>query len=105
MFATHDDLTLAGQSQPRNVAAAAALAKSFGIETEHIRSAIRNFTGVQHRLEFVRELDGVRYINDTAATAPEAAIAALRSFDAPIVLISGGADKNLPFDDLARAIV
>ncbi len=47
----------------------------------------------------------MRYINDTTATAPEAAIAALRSFDAPIVLICGGADKNLPFDDMASAVV
>ena len=87
------------------MAAAAALAKSFGISNAHIRNAIRGFTGVEHRLEFVREIDGVRYVNDTAATAPEAAIAALRSFDRPIVLIAGGADKNLPFDDLAREIV
>src|SRR4029079_16021639 len=88
-----------------NVAAAAALAKAFGIETERIRNAIRSFGSVPHRLELVRELDGVRYVNDTTATAPEAAIAALRSFDTPIVLVCGGADKNLPFDDLAQAIV
>ena len=100
-----DDIGLPGQHNRANVAAAAALAKAFGIANAHIRTAIRNFTGVEHRLEFVRDLDGVRYINDTAATAPEAAIAALRSFDRPIVLIAGGADKNLPFDDLAREIL
>jgi UDP-N-acetylmuramoylalanine--D-glutamate ligase len=100
-----EDVRLLGSHNLANIAAAAALAKSFGIETEYIRNAIRGFTGIEHRLEFVRDLDGVRYINDTAATAPEAAIAALRSFDRPIVLIAGGADKNLPFDDLARAIV
>ena len=100
-----DDICLPGQHNRANVAAAAALAKAFGIANAHIRTAIRNFTGVEHRLEFVREIDGVRYINDTAATAPEAAIAALRSFDRPIVLIAGGADKNLPFDDLAREIL
>jgi UDP-N-acetylmuramoylalanine--D-glutamate ligase len=88
-----------------NIAAAAALARSFGVEIEHIRNAIRNFAGVEHRLEFVRELAGVRYYNDTTATAPEAAIAALYSFEQPIVLIAGGADKNLPFGELARAIV
>jgi UDP-N-acetylmuramoylalanine--D-glutamate ligase len=100
-----DDIALPGQHNRANVAAAAALAKSFGVSNQHIRSAIRGFQCVEHRLEFVRELDGVRYINDTAATAPEAAIAALRSSDRPIVLIAGGADKNLPFDDLAREIV
>jgi len=99
------DIGLPGQHNRANVAAAAALAKSFGISNQHIRNAIRNFTGVEHRLEFVRDLDGVRYINDTAATAPDAAIAALRSFDRPIVLIASGADKNLAFDDLAREIV
>jgi UDP-N-acetylmuramoylalanine--D-glutamate ligase len=100
-----EEIGLPGQHNHANIAAAAALAKSFGISNEHIRNAIRGFTGVEHRLEFVREIDGVRYVNDTAATAPEAAIAALRSFDRPIVLIAGGADKNLPFDDLAREIV
>jgi UDP-N-acetylmuramoylalanine--D-glutamate ligase len=99
------DVNLAGSHNRANVAAAAALAKSFGVKTEQIRSALRAFTGVEHRLELAHELDGVRFINDTAATAPEAAIAALRSFDAPIVLICGGADKALPFDALARAIV
>ena len=100
-----EDIGLPGQHNRANVAAAAALAKAFGITNDNIRNAIRGFTGVEHRLEFVRELDGVRYVNDTTATAPEAAIAALRSFDRPIVLIAGGADKNLPFDDLAREIV
>jgi UDP-N-acetylmuramoylalanine--D-glutamate ligase len=99
------EIALAGRHNLANVAAAAALARSFGVEIEHIRNAIRNFTGVEHRLEFVRELDGVRYYNDTTATAPEAAIAALYSFEWPIVLIAGGADKNLPFGELARAIV
>ncbi len=96
---------LPGRHNWANVAAAAALAKSFGVETGHVRNAIRTFAGVPHRLEFVGEWEGVRYINDTTATAPEAVIAALRSFEAPIVLICGGADKNLPFDDMARAIV
>jgi UDP-N-acetylmuramoylalanine--D-glutamate ligase len=100
-----EDIGLPGQHNRANVAAAAALAKSFGVANEHIRQAIRNFAGVEHRLEFVRELGGVRYINDTTATAPEATIAALHSFTAPVVLICGGADKNLPFDDLAHAIV
>jgi UDP-N-acetylmuramoylalanine--D-glutamate ligase len=99
------DIRLPGSHNRANIAAAAALARSFGIDNDAIRTAIRNFTSVEHRLEFVRALDGVNYVNDTAATAPEAAIAALYSFERPIILIAGGADKNLPFDDLARAIV
>lgn len=98
------DIPLAGDHNLANVAAAAGLARAFGITPEHIRAATRAFGGVEHRLEFVREVDGARYINDTAATAPEAAIAALRSFSAPIVLIAGGADKNLPFAGFAAAI-
>jgi UDP-N-acetylmuramoylalanine--D-glutamate ligase len=99
-----DDIRLPGRHNLANVAAAAAMALAFGVTPGHIRQAVRNFTGVEHRLELVRELAGVRYVNDTAATAPEAAIAALHSFDAPMVLIAGGADKNLPFEGLARAI-
>jgi UDP-N-acetylmuramoylalanine--D-glutamate ligase len=102
---SREEILLPGRHNLANAAAAAALAKSFGIETEQIRNAIRHFSGVPDRLEFVRELEGVRYINDTTATAPEATIAALQSFEAPIVLICGGADKNLPFGDMARAIV
>jgi UDP-N-acetylmuramoylalanine--D-glutamate ligase len=99
------DVRLPGRHNLANIAAAAALAKSFGVAGPAIRRAVRDFRGVEHRLELVRELDGVRYINDTAATAPDAAIAALHSFDAPIVLIAGGADKNLPLEPFAAAIL
>jgi UDP-N-acetylmuramoylalanine--D-glutamate ligase len=98
------DVRLPGAHNQVNVAAAAAVALAFGVAPEAIRRAVRGFAGVEHRLETVRELDGVRYVNDTAATAPEAAIAALESFDAPIVLVAGGADKNLPFEGFADAI-
>lgn len=104
VICARDDVRLPGAHNLANIAAAAAAACAFGVAPERIRNAVRAFTGVEHRLEVVRELDGVRYINDTAATAPEAAIAALRTFDAPIVLIAGGADKNLPFDAFAREI-
>jgi UDP-N-acetylmuramoylalanine--D-glutamate ligase len=98
-----DDIILPGRHNIGNVAAAAALALSFGASRAAVRAAARAFRGVEHRLELVRERDGVRYVNDTAATSPAAAIAALRSFDAPIVLLVGGADKDLPFDALAQA--
>ena len=98
------EIPLAGAHNLANVTAAATLAQAFDVTSANIRNAVRSFGGVEHRLEFVRELDGVRYINDTAATAPEAAIAALHSFDAPIVLIAGGADKNLPLSNFAQAI-
>lgn len=99
------DVRLIGYHNLVNVAAAAALAASFGVTAQALGKAVRGFGGVPDRLELVRELDGVRYINDTTATAPDAAIAALESIDAPIVLIAGGADKNLPFERLAAAIL
>lgn len=97
-----DEIALPGRHNIANVAAAAALAGSFGVSDAAIRAAVRSFRGVEHRLELVRTLDGVRYVNDTTATSPAAAIAALHSFDSPIILIAGGADKDLPFADLAR---
>ncbi len=98
------DVRLLGEHNRGNVAAAAALAKSFGVGTEHIRNAIQNFAGVPDRMEDVRTVDGVRYINDTTATAPAAAIAALQSLDLPAIVIAGGADKQLAFEQLATIL-
>lgn len=100
-----NDIQLPGDHNLANVLAAAALARSFGVNAVHIRQAVRSFTGVEHRLELVRELDGVRYVNDTTATNPAAAQVALASFEAPIVLLAGGADKQLDFAALADTIV
>jgi UDP-N-acetylmuramoylalanine--D-glutamate ligase len=98
------DIELIGKHNQANVLAAAALARSFGLAPAQIRQAVRTFRGVEHRLELVRELDGVRYINDTTATNPAAAIAALTAVDPPIILIAGGADKQLSLEDLAAMI-
>ncbi|GAB4195554.1 MAG: UDP-N-acetylmuramoyl-L-alanine--D-glutamate ligase [Roseiflexaceae bacterium] len=98
------DVALVGRHNLLNVAAASALAAGFGVEQAALLRALRGFKGVADRMEPVRLLDGVTYINDTTATAPEAAIAALESLDAPIVLLAGGADKNLPFEGLAATI-
>jgi len=67
-----------------------------------MREAISTFQGVPHRLELVGELRGVRYFNDSIATTPARACAALRSFDGPIVLLAGGRDKHLPWDEFAE---
>lgn len=98
------DVQLTGDHNLANVLAAATMARSFGVNPASIRAAVRSCTSVEHRLEFVRELDGVRYINDTTATNPTAAQAALASIEAPIVLLAGGADKDLDFDAFAQAI-
>lgn len=98
---TRDDIRLRGEHNVRNVLAACAIAGAAGISVDVMRDTIRNFTGVPHRLETVRVIDGVTYVNDSIATAPERVMAALRSYDEPIVLIAGGRDKKLPWGELA----
>jgi UDP-N-acetylmuramoylalanine--D-glutamate ligase len=94
-------IRLAGRHNLANVLAAAALAAAFGVAAADLQAAAAAFSGVEHRLETVRELDGIRYINDTTATNPSATEAALAAVDGPIVLISGGADKQLDLAHLA----
>ena len=99
-----EDLRLPGLHNLANAMYAAALARAFGLEADDIRTALRDFTGVEHRLELVRELDAVRYVNDTTATNPAAALAALDAIHTPVVLIAGGADKALDFTILGQAV-
>ena len=75
-----------------------------GAPPEAMAQAAAAFPGVEHRLELVRELDGVRYYNDSIATAPDRTLAALESFSEPVVLIAGGYDKGIPFDPLGPAV-
>jgi UDP-N-acetylmuramoylalanine--D-glutamate ligase len=98
------DVPLPGRHMLSNVVGAALAATLVGVEAERIAHAIREFPGVPHRLEAVGERNGVRWINDSQATIPVAAIAALESFDAPIVLIAGGKDKGLEYNAFADAI-
>ncbi|MBI4641775.1 MAG: UDP-N-acetylmuramoyl-L-alanine--D-glutamate ligase [Candidatus Tectomicrobia bacterium] len=100
-----DQLGLPGQHNVANAMAAAAVAKILGVDHTIIREVFSSFKGVEHRLELVRELQGVRYYNDSIATTPESTIAALRSFQEGIVLIAGGYDKGSPFEELAFEIV
>ncbi|MFV9504918.1 MAG: UDP-N-acetylmuramoyl-L-alanine--D-glutamate ligase [Oscillochloridaceae bacterium umkhey_bin13] len=98
------DIQLPGAHNRYNAMLAAALARAYGVTAPAIQTALRNFRGVEHRLELVRELDGVRYINDTTATNPAAALVALEALAPPLVLLAGGADKNLSFTALGAAI-
>lgn len=95
---------LIGQHNAQNIALAAALARSYGVPDAAIHRAIETFGGVEHRMEFVRELDGIRFINDTAATTPTAAAASLNAMRSPVILIAGGADKKLAWTPLVDAI-
>jgi UDP-N-acetylmuramoylalanine--D-glutamate ligase len=96
------DIRVRGWHNVLNVLAACAISGAVGAAPTAMRAAIEGFTGVQHRLEFVRERRGVRWYNDSIASAPERVVAALKSFEEPIVLLAGGRDKNLPWDELAR---
>lgn len=95
-----DDIPLRGDHNLDNVLAACAIAGAAGVKPEAMTEAIKNFEPVPHRLETVRELDGVTYVNDSIATAPERVVAALRSYTEPVVLLAGGADKNLPWNEM-----
>lgn len=99
---------IAGQHNLENALAALALTHAWGVPHEIIAAALREFRGAPHRLELVRELDGVQYINDTTATAPHATMVALQTL-APrggnIFLIAGGYDKGLPYADMAKKIL
>lgn len=99
------DSPLRGVHNINNVMCAIGVAFAYGIPNQKIIAAVKSFRGVAHRLEFVVEKKGVKYFNDTAATNPQSACAALDSFDEPIILIAGGVDKNLSYEEFALAIV
>ncbi len=94
------EIPLAGAHNVENVLAAVAAAKLAGIESEAIRDAVRGFRAVEHRLEFVRELDGVRYFNDSKATNVDAATKALEAFPGGIHIVLGGKDKDSDYRTL-----
>ncbi len=75
------------------------------VEDETIRQVARTFGGVEHRIEFVRELNGVRFYNDSIASSPTRTIAGLKSFDQKVILLAGGYDKKIPYDVLGPHIV
>lgn len=93
---------LLGRHNLANVLAACVIAAVAGASRQAIADVATAFEGVEHRLELVREIGGVRYYNDSIATSPERTVAALRSFDQPIILLAGGRDKHLPWDEMAR---
>ncbi len=99
-----DAIELRGGHNRINVAAACSLAEAAGFSIEAMAAGIRGFRGVAHRLEQVRDVQGVKWINDSIATAPERAIASMRAFDEPLILLAGGRDKDLPWDSFAEEV-
>ncbi len=98
------EIHLRGVHNFENICAAIA-ATSDLVDTKTQIEAIKEFKGVEHRLEFVRELNGVKWYNDSIGTSPSRTIAGLNSFDEKIVLIAGGYDKNLDYTPLAKPIL
>lgn len=98
-------IKLRGLHNLSNILAACLISREAGASVAAMREVITSFAGVEHRLEFVRELNGASYFNDSISTSPERLIAALQSFKEPIVLLAGGRDKHLPWEEAARLIL
>jgi len=107
-FAADDELPaeplIPGAHNRENAAAATAAARAAGVDDATIATALRTFPGVEHRLELVAEIDGVRYVNDSKATNTAAARRALTAYEAPLHLILGGRPKGERWDELVQAV-
>lgn len=101
---SRDQIALRGDHNLLNILAACAIAHLAGLPIESMESGVQGFSGVPHRLEFVRRWNGAIWVNDSIATTPERTMAAIRSYDEPLVLLLGGRDKKLPWEDLAELI-
>ncbi len=97
-------ILLPGRHNLENVGAAVVAATLAGVSKENIVSVLKTFKGLEHRLELVATVNGVRYYDDSFSTTPETAIAAIESFKAPEILILGGSSKNSNFEELGRVI-
>lgn len=96
------ELKLLGKHNYENVMAAAAVGLKMGVPITGVVKALKEFTAVEHRIEYVRERSGVRYYNDSKGTNPDAAIQALRAMPGPVLLIGGGYDKHAEFDEWVK---
>jgi UDP-N-acetylmuramoylalanine--D-glutamate ligase len=102
-FCHKDELMIPGTHNLENALAATAIAYFSGISADVIRRTLREFAGVEHRIEFVNEIDGIRFVNDSKGTNSDAAIKAIEAIPAPIFLIAGGYDKGSDFSELIDA--
>ena len=100
-----EEIPLRGAHNVANVTTAVAVAAELGVDEDAAARAIRGFRGVPHRLEVIAASGGVTWVNDSIATTPERALAGMRSFEEPLVLLLGGRDKHLPLAELAHAAV
>jgi UDP-N-acetylmuramoylalanine--D-glutamate ligase len=99
-----DEIPLAGEHNVQNVMAALLAALAAGLEPHRLRAGVASFVPMAHRLQPVADIAGVLYVDDSKATNPDSAIAALHAYDRPVVLIAGGKPKNTEFAEMGRAI-
>ena len=99
-----DEVILRGNHNFQNIATALAATKTL-VDTDIAVEAIKKFKPVEHRIEFVREIDGVKWYNDSASSSPTRTISGLNAFKENIILIAGGYDKNLEYEPLAKPVV
>lgn len=99
-----EKISVRGDHNVLNTLAAFTIGHAAGFPLDAMLEAVEEFRGVPHRLELIRELNGVRWYNDSIATAPERSMAAIRAFEEPIVLMLGGRDKNLPWEELMQLV-
>lgn len=95
------DIKLKGMHNYENIMACILAVKEFDVENEIIKEYLSTFKGVEHRIEYVDTINGVDYYNDSKSTNNEATMTALKTFKNPTILIMGGLDRNIPFDNLA----
>ena len=95
-----DKITLPGLHNKQNIMIAVSACKRIGVSSDDIREVIYSFKGVEHRIEFVRELNGVRFYNDSKGTNTDATITALKAFDKGVILLVGGFEKGLSMDEM-----
>jgi UDP-N-acetylmuramoylalanine--D-glutamate ligase len=100
-----DEIYIPGEHNLRNALAAAAMAMTAGVPAPVIRHTLKTFKGVEHRIEFPRELSGVKFYNDSKGTNVDSSIQAVRAMRAPTVIILGGYDKHTDFTPLCKEMI
>jgi len=98
------EVQLRGEHNLENVTAAITAGYLAGARIDSIKNAVKEFRGLEHRLEFVAEIEGVKYYNDSFSTTPDTTVAAIKSFSEPIVLLLGGSEKNADYSKLSKII-
>lgn len=99
----YKELKILGKHNLENALASVAVAFAMGVNLDYVREALREFPGVEHRIEFVKEINGIKFYNDSKGTNPDSTIKAIEALDGSIILIAGGYDKGSQFNELIES--